>query len=121
MHSRVGNGEAFPYVIALRNLRGAVGMIELRMQGHKAEIGYVLARELWGRGLMTEAVEAMTGWAIAQPAIYRVWALCDVENTGSARVLEKIGMRREGILHRWIMHPNISDEPRDCYCYALTK
>jgi RimJ/RimL family protein N-acetyltransferase len=114
-------GDAFPYAITLQEQRDAIGMIELRMQGHKAELGYVLAREYWGRGYMTEAAEALASWAIAQPAIYRVWALCDAENTGSARVMEKIGMRREGILGRWIIHPNISAEPRDCYSYALTR
>jgi ribosomal-protein-alanine N-acetyltransferase len=114
-------GDAFPYVIALQGQRDAIGMIDLRTQGHKAEIGYVLAREYWGRGYMTEAAQALSGWAFAQPAIYRVWALCDVENTGSARMLEKIGMQREGVLRRWIIHPNVIDGPRDCYCYALKR
>jgi hypothetical protein len=30
-------------------------------------------------------------------------------------------MRREGVLRRYVMHPNVSDEPRDCYCYAIAK
>ncbi|MGL5804920.1 MAG: hypothetical protein ACRC2R_17400 [Xenococcaceae cyanobacterium] len=34
----------------------------------------------------------------------------------SARVLEKVGMQRKGILKRWIIHPNLGDEPRNCYC-----
>ena len=70
---------------------------------------------------MTEALEPLVNWAIAQPDIYRVWAVCDIENLASARVLEKLGMTREGRLHRWLVHPNISDEPRDCFCYAKVK
>jgi RimJ/RimL family protein N-acetyltransferase len=35
--------------------------------------------------------------------------------------MEKIGMQREGILKRWSVHPNISPEPRDSVCYAITK
>jgi [ribosomal protein S5]-alanine N-acetyltransferase len=35
--------------------------------------------------------------------------------------LEKIGMRREGTLRRWALHPNLSDEPRDAYCYSVVK
>lgn len=54
----------------------------------------------------------------AVPSVSRVWAVCDVENRASARVLEKIGMRFEGILARWSIHPNLSDEPRDCRGYA---
>jgi RimJ/RimL family protein N-acetyltransferase len=44
-----------------------------------------------------------------------------VENLASARLLESIGMKREGVLRRWIVHPNISDEPRDAVCYAIVK
>jgi RimJ/RimL family protein N-acetyltransferase len=36
-------------------------------------------------------------------------------------VLEKAGMRREGLMRRWSVHPNISPEPRDSYCYSITK
>jgi RimJ/RimL family protein N-acetyltransferase len=60
-------------------------------------------------------------WALTQPTIYRVWATCDVDNLASARLLEKIGMQREGLLRRWIIPPNISEVPRDCWCYAKTK
>jgi ribosomal-protein-alanine N-acetyltransferase len=47
--------------------------------------------------------------------------VCDAENVASSRVLEKAGMTREGLLRRYAMHPNVSDEPRDSLCYALTK
>jgi RimJ/RimL family protein N-acetyltransferase len=51
----------------------------------------------------------------------RIGAVCDVDNIGSARVLEKSGFVREGLLLRWLVHPNISDEPRDCYSYARVR
>ncbi len=70
---------------------------------------------------MTEAVKAIVDWVLKQESIHRVWAFCDVENLASARVLEKVGMQREGVLRRWMIHPNVSDEPRDCYCYAITR
>ena len=34
---------------------------------------------------------------------------------------EKLGMSHEGVLRRWIMHPNVSPEPRDCHVYALAR
>jgi RimJ/RimL family protein N-acetyltransferase len=56
-----------------------------------------------------------------QNTIYRVWATCDVENFACAGVLIKAGMLKEGILRRYILHPNISPEPRDSYCYSVVK
>jgi len=53
--------------------------------------------------------------------IYRVWATCDVDNVASARLLERVGMEREGVLRRWLVHPNLSEAPRDCLCYSIVK
>jgi ribosomal-protein-alanine N-acetyltransferase len=114
-------GAVFPWVITLKDDGRLAGMLELCIDGHRADLGYVLARSYWGRGYATEAVKAVTAWALAQPAIYRVWAVCDVENIASARVLEKAGMQREGILRRYILHTSVSAEPRDVYCYAMVK
>jgi RimJ/RimL family protein N-acetyltransferase len=111
----------FTWVITLRESGRLAGAIELRPQGHRVELGYVLGRAYWGRGLMTEAVRAVTDWALAQADIYRVWAVCDVANHASARVLEKAGMQREGLLRAWSLHPNAGTAPRDCWCYARAK
>jgi len=115
------NETAFPWAITRKDGQQIMGMIELRPKVFKAEIGYVLARAYWGRGLMAEAAQTVVEWALAQPNIYRVWAVCDVDNPASARVLEKIGMQREGLLRRHIIHPNISEAPRDCWCFAKVK
>lgn len=87
---------------------------------HRIECGYVLARPLWGRGLMTEALRAVVVWALAEPGVFRIGAGCDADNPGSARVMEKAGLMREGLLKRWMVHPNMSAEPRDCFIYGLT-
>ena len=96
-------------------------MIGCRVREHAADIGYVIGRNHWGRGYVTEAAKAMVDWAIHLDSIYRVWAVCDVENIASSRVLEKVGMQREGILRRYIVHPNRSVEPRDCFVYARVR
>jgi ribosomal-protein-alanine N-acetyltransferase len=88
---------------------------------HRLDCGYVLARRWWGQGLMTEVLSEVAVWALSQPSIFRIGAVCDVDNIGSARVLEKSGFVREGVLQRWLVHPNISDEPRDCYSYARVR
>jgi RimJ/RimL family protein N-acetyltransferase len=96
-------------------------MIEIRVDEFKADVGYVISRENWGQGIATEALRSLVDWALSDDSIYRVWALCDVENPASARVLEKVGMQRKGVLRRQMIHPNVSDAPRDCYCYAVVK
>jgi RimJ/RimL family protein N-acetyltransferase len=70
---------------------------------------------------MSEALTAITQWAFTQPAIFRVWAVCDLENEASAHLLERNGFHQEGILRKWSVHPNLSDVPRDCFCYAKTR
>lgn len=98
---------------------GVMGALDVRRTApHRLEFGYVLARRFWGRGLMTEALTEVVRWAERQPGIFRVGSVCDVDNIGSARVMEKAGLTREGLARRWLMHPNFGDEPRDCYCYA---
>ncbi len=116
-----GESKAYSYVITLKDSDSAIGMIALHPDGFKIEIGYVLARPQWGKGYMTEAARAVTNWLLEQPDSYRVFAVCDVENPASARVMEKAGMIREGILHRNSIHPNVSNEPRDSYIYAIVK
>jgi [ribosomal protein S5]-alanine N-acetyltransferase len=113
--------EAYSYVITLKNTDSAIGMIAIHPEGFRVAIGYVLVRQYWNKGYITEAALTVTNWLLAQPDIYRVFATCDVENPASARVMEKIGMQREGILRRYIVHPNISPEPRDSYMYAIVK
>jgi RimJ/RimL family protein N-acetyltransferase len=111
----------FPYVILLKGSDNPIGMVDFHITGTIVGIGYVMGRAYWGKGYMPEAVQIIVNWALEQPSIYRVCADCDVENTASARVMEKVGMQREGVLRRYSIHPNINDEPRDCYLYAIVK
>ena len=98
-----------------------IGMIELRVKDGVADAGYLVASTEWGKGYATEALMAVIDAGLALPEVQRVAAVCDVENLASARVMEKAGMAREGTLERHMVHPNISDEPRDVYSYAITK
>ena len=63
----------------------------------------------------------MVQWAMSHPEVYRIWAVCDVDNVASARLLESVGMQLEGTLRRWLIHPTMSEQPRDCLCYAAVK
>ena len=98
-----------------------VGSLAARNRTHGMNIGYLLARDCWGRGYMVEALEPVTRWSLSQPSIERVWATCDVDNVASARVLEKAGFEFEGILRRWESHPNAGPERRDARCYSKVR
>jgi len=118
---RHSEGTEFSWAIETPGQPRAIGMISVRVKGHKADIGYVLAKGHWNQGYMTEAISAISEWLLSQESIYRVWAVCDTENPGSARALEKSGFEREGTLRRWIIHPNFPNGPRDCYMYGKAR
>lgn len=61
-----------------------------------AEIGYVLAPGHGGSGLATEAVAALISACFSQLGIHRVHASCFADNVASWRLMERLGMRREG-------------------------
>ncbi|KQT45083.1 hypothetical protein ASG43_12310 [Aureimonas sp. Leaf454] len=95
-----------------------VGMFRAHAGGFKVNDGYVLASRAWGKGCASEILGWLVERALAHPAIYRAEAFCDVDHLASARVMEKAGMIREGRLARYVVHPSISDTPRDCFMYA---
>lgn len=114
-------GASFPYVIERRSDGLFLGMIEMRVDGFKAEYGYASARDAWGQGYMSEALTCLVEWALAQPGIYRASAFCDVDNPASGRVMQKAGMSYEGLLRRFSIHPNVGPTPRDCLVYARVR
>nr|WP_232844975.1 GNAT family N-acetyltransferase [Paracoccus onubensis] len=114
-------GSDFAYVIEDRENGAVLGMIEVRVQEHAVEFAYVLRRDRWGQGIMTEALSALADHALSHPAIWRVYALCDTENPASAGVMMKVGMVYEGIRRRHAIYPNLSPEPRDGLVYAKVR
>lgn len=113
--------ERWVWVLTLAGSDSPVGMLDVQLKERRLAVGYVLARRCWGQGYMPEALQPIVDVALRQDAVHRVWAVCDVENRASARVLEKVGMRHEGILRRFMVHPNAGDRPRDCHAYARVK
>ncbi len=65
-----------------------------------AEIGYWLGETCWGRGIVSEALVAVTHYAISTYSLTRVFALPFATNAASARVLQKAGYTLEGVLRR---------------------
>ena len=83
-------------------LVGTVDFVWWKPEQQTAEIGYVLARDCWGQGIMTEAASALLKLGFGRMELVRVQARCLVENIGSQRVMEKIGMSYEGTVRKGI-------------------
>lgn len=117
---------AFTWLLLAPDAHGPVGQVQLvpqRLDGpaHHLRLGYVLARSHQGRGLMREAVASVLDHAFEQPAVWRVDAVCDVDNLASVRLLEALGLAREGRLARHTVHPHAGSQPRDVWLYARTR
>jgi len=81
--------------------RGGIGVFPFEdVYRRSAEIGYWLAQEEWGRGIMTEAVGAMTERAFEELQVVRIQAAVFEWNPASMRILEKCGYEREGWLRK---------------------
>lgn len=120
-HAKDEQGLHHNWLIRLRSSDLLLGAIGCHQDRHIIQFGYCLAQDAWANGYATEAVSALVPVWLSVPEIWRVQAYCDLENPASARVLEKAGLVREGILRRYIVTPNLSDEPRDVYVYACVR
>ncbi len=85
-------------------------------QNERAELVYSLSRQHWGKGLMTEAAWAVINWAFQTYSFNRMFATCDSRNARSSRLLEKLGMKREGQLRS---HLKWNGEFRDQLYYGI--
>jgi ribosomal-protein-alanine N-acetyltransferase len=95
-----------------------IGSAELHIESpenRRGTMGYLIAPAEQGQGYATEAAQAVLDFGLTGGGLHRITATCDPENTGSTRVLEKIGMTREGCLRD---HFLIRGEWRDRLLYA---
>lgn len=101
------------YAIALADTNRLIGICNLRgffEQNRRCELGYALGRAYWGQGFAAEALEALLDHAFHVLDINRIEADIDPRNEASARLLEKLGFRREGYMpERWIVHGEKAD------------
>jgi RimJ/RimL family protein N-acetyltransferase len=114
-------GRSMGFLIFSRESGELLGSVGGAIEQHRMQFGYCLARDAWGLGYATEAAGAFVASALEIPMLWRIQAYCDVENCASARVLEKIGLEREGTLRRYMVLPNLGNEPRDVHCYAKVR
>lgn len=83
---------------------GTCGFHKWDQRNRRAEIGYDLTPTSWGQGYMTEALTTMLSYGFTAMALNRVEALVYPENSGSVKLLGKLGFQREGILRDYFYH-----------------
>lgn len=89
---------------------GTTALFRFEPRHRRAEIGYSLRSDHWGRGLATEAVTVMLDWAIRTLGLHRVEADIDPRNDGSRRILTRLGFASEGVLReRYFVGDEVSD------------
>src|SRR5579884_421038 len=113
------NGEQWTWAIEQQGddtMIGRCDLLKYRRIHRNAEVGYTLARQVWGKGYATEALHTLAQFAFSQLQLHRLEALVLDFNIASIRVLEKVGMRREGIKHEAYF---VDGHFADLLCYGL--
>ena len=91
-------------------LIGECSLFNLMPQCRRAEVGYTLAHEAWGKGYIGEALVALLEFGFVRLGLNRVEADVDPRNVASAKTLERLGFQKEGLLRqRWIVGNEVSD------------
>lgn len=106
-------GKAVVCIVELRETGEALGncdLFHIDEQCRRAEIGFSMKRRHWGHGFMSEAADAVIAHAFGALQLRRLEADIDPRNTASARLLERLGFVREGLLReRWMVGDEVSD------------
>ncbi|HEY1579663.1 MAG TPA: GNAT family N-acetyltransferase [Terracidiphilus sp.] len=114
---------AGPFLVLTRENGGSgrpIGSTGLMFKNPTLAItGYVFARDAWGHGYATEALQAMVDLA-RQTGVRRLEAICHVEHTPSAHVLEKCAFTREEVCREHFVFPNLKPQKKsDVLSYVL--
>jgi RimJ/RimL family protein N-acetyltransferase len=97
-------------------LIGTCGFNAWAPEHASTELAYDLARQHWGKGLMSQAVAVALNWGFNTVGFNRIHALVMISNVRSARLLERFGFRREGALRSYRVARGV---PRDFSMYSL--
>jgi len=93
-----------------------IGNCCLNVEGSNAEIGFCFSKHHWGYGFATEVAGALLSYGFKERRLHRIYATCRPANIGSAMVMEKIGMKKEGHLREHFMCKN---SWQDSYLYSI--
>ncbi len=96
-----------------------IGACDLTIERNgDGDLGYILSRQTWGQGYASEVAKALVEVGFTELNLNRIYAICDVNNYASIRVLEKAGLRRETLLENY---KEAKGRWWNVYFYALSR
>lgn len=113
-------GDGYSFAVTLTDGGAFLGIVGLNIdkRNNKADLGYWIGRAYWGQGYCTEAAARVVQHAFEELKLNRVFAAALTRNPASSRVMEKIGMKFEGILRE---HLCKEGRYEDVKCYGLLR
>ncbi|MEK5486971.1 GNAT family N-acetyltransferase [Lysinibacillus sp. FSL M8-0355] len=110
------------YVFAIIYQETLIGSVEIMIRDFTnkvGEIGYIVNPDYWGKGVATQSAQLVITFGFDTLKLHRIYATCDPRNIGSSKVLEKVGMTKEGILREnMLMKDGVW---RDSFLYSVLK
>ena len=117
----VAPGTQFSWAIVLGGAGVGGIILSVDSKHETGEIDYALAKSHWGRGLMAEAAGAVVDWGFGERGLHRISAQADIRNLRSWRVMEKLGMSREGLFRSHRKDPRPGYPRIDMVFYSLLR
>ncbi|MCP3740329.1 GNAT family N-acetyltransferase [Rossellomorea sp. BNER] len=111
------NRYAFAIILKENERMIGVGEVNIRDRSNRnGEIAYIINPDYWSSGYATEAVNILITFGFTELKLHRLFATCDPRNIGSSRVLEKVGMTKEGRIREELW---IKDGWRDSLLFSI--
>ena len=120
-HRRPASGDGVDMMIVEAGsgeLLGGIGIPQIDWEERRCELGYWLAREHRGRGVMRRAIRLFTRWIFRSLPIDRISIMTAVENAASRTVAERAGFQFEGVLRSYLV---FKDGRHDVAMYSLLR
>lgn len=115
------NDNCYRWAIELeeeKKLIGSIDVCRISEENETAEIGYVISRDYWNKGIVTEAAKRVVEYLLKEAGFYRIEAQHHLDNPASGKVMQKIGMKYEGIIRGARI---VKGEHIDVAMYAILK
>lgn len=100
------------------NVIGSCGFLNMKSKHYRAEVGFELSKDYWGKGIANEALEAVVKVGFQHFQLERIEALIEPENVPSQKLVERQGFIREGLLRHYEFTCGKFD---DLYIYSILK
>ena len=114
------DGLYYDWAVTLKSsgkMIGTCGFTSLAPEHQRGEIGYVISPEFWGMGIAKEAAEAVIRFGFEQMDLHRIEAKFIVGNDASERVMQKLGMQKDGVFRDYMFVKGLF---RDICFYSIT-